>query len=67
MKQAVAVSYNWKTQEILFTPFDGDGCVEDASNWVNKGSFLWIDFPESKGWVHFYHANKEAIVDAFGL
>jgi len=60
VKRAVAISYNWDTQKVLTTPFDGDNPGIDAMNWVREDSFLWKDFPQSDGWHHFFDCNEEA-------
>jgi len=59
-KRAIVVSFNWKTQEILYTTFAGAGCAQKAENWKAKDSFIWRDFPEEDGWTHFMHWTKEA-------
>ncbi len=60
MKRAVAISFNWKTGEMLHTTFEGDGCADSAAGWVHPKSFIARDFPVSEGWEHFAHWNKEA-------
>ena len=60
MERAVAIAYNYETGQHLHTPFEGEGAGIAAMNWVRADSFLWKDFPESKGWTHFYHCNDEA-------
>lgn len=60
MERAVVISYNWDTGQHYHTPFDGEGAGVKAMNWVHKSSFIWQDFPESEGWVHFMHCNPEA-------
>ena len=49
-----------ETQETLTTPFVGDGCADDAQAWVHSKSFVWRDFPKSKGWTHFAWWNDSA-------
>ncbi len=63
MKHAVAISYNWETEKVLYTPFTGEEAGIKAMNWVSEGSFIWKDFPASKGWHHFYSHNQEAAVE----
>lgn len=60
MKKAVVVSYNWNTRETLTTDFEGEGCAMRANAWVAKDGFLYRDFPEIAGWVHFTHRTPEA-------
>ena len=60
MQRSIVVSFNWKTKEILFNDFEGPGAAKDAEGWSHKESFLWRDFPEKDGWVHFPYWNKEA-------
>jgi hypothetical protein len=59
MKKAVVVSFNWNTQEIMFTDFEGDDAGRKAEGWVHEDSFVWRDFPASDGWTHFVHKNTE--------
>jgi len=61
MQKAVVVSYNWDTNEILFTDFDGPDAGKKAGSWVDKESFIWKDFPASDGWTHFMTKNKECV------
>lgn len=59
MKKAIVVSFNWDTQRILFTDFEGDDAGEKAEDWAHENSFLWRDFPAHEGWTHFVHKNTE--------
>lgn len=59
MKQAVVVSFNWNTQAIMFTDFEGDDAGINAEGWCRKDSFVWRDFPAEDGWTHFIHKNPE--------
>lgn len=61
MQKAVAISYNWETNEILFTDFEGPGAGSKAGNWIDKKSFIWKDFPESEGWTHLMTKNDECV------
>ncbi len=60
MERAIVVSFNWKTQEIMFTAFEEPGAADTAVGWAHRESFLWKDFPEEEGWEHFAHWNVEA-------
>lgn len=62
-KKAVVVSYNWDTQKILFTPFEGDMAGVKASDWASEtidAGGIWKDFPCAEGWVHFHTCTPEA-------
>jgi len=65
IKRAVAIHYNWRTEELKYTPFDGEEAGIRAMNWVRKDddNFLWRDFPASEGWVHFYTCNEAANIE----
>jgi hypothetical protein len=58
--RAIVVSFNWKTNQILFQRFDGEKAADDAAGWAHHKSFLWRDFPAKDGWEHFPHWNKTA-------
>ncbi|MBS1722641.1 MAG: hypothetical protein JSS66_06480 [Armatimonadetes bacterium] len=60
IERAIVVSYNWLTQEILFTDFDGPDAAGQAEGWAHRQSFIWRDFPPEDGWTHFAHWNKLA-------
>jgi len=47
--RAVAISYNYETEKVLYTPFEGDEAGIKAMNWCHKDGFIWNDFPASEG------------------
>ncbi len=61
MERAVIITYNWETQEILQTPFDGLGAKSKALAF--KAS-IEDDFPEPE-WIWVVTANEEA-AEAWG-
>lgn len=58
--RAVVISYNWLTMETMHSQFEGEYAGSQAAGWVHKKSFLWKDFPERDGWVHFSYMNDLA-------
>ena len=54
--KTVVLSYNFKTEKTLHSPFEGDGCIEEAQSFLES---IKDDYP-APDWVHTIVADKAA-------